>query len=118
MTLIEVTLVLSVLLSILSVAMIGVQAYKRGTDRSRCIQSIAYVQKAMRSYSNFNGLGPGDTVPDLKEEIIGPGKLVPTEPRCTASGIYTFGGDIISPQGVAYMTCSVPDHAPKTTAGW
>ena len=68
MTLIEVTLVISVLLTLTSILFVGIVAYKKGTDRAHCIQNIARVQKAVRSYGNLSGLGPGDSITDLKDE--------------------------------------------------
>ena len=118
MTLIEVTLVIAVLLSLTSVLFVGVVAYKKGTDRSYCIQNIARVQKAVRSYGNLSGLGPGDSVTDLKSQIIGPGKFVPLEPVCPAGGTYTFGGDVLPPGSTLYLDCDIDTHLPKSSNGW
>ena len=51
MTLIEITLVIAVLLGLISVLFIGVAAYKKGSDRAKCILNIATVQKAVRCFS-------------------------------------------------------------------
>lgn len=118
MTLIEVTLVIAVLLSLTSILFVGVVAYKKGTDRSHCIQNIARVQKAVRSYGNLSGLGPGDSVTNLKDAIIGPGKFVPFDPVCPAGGTYSFGGDILPPGSTLYLDCDIDTHLPKSSTGW
>ncbi len=117
-TLIEVTLVVSVLLGMILVLFLGVSAYKKGSDRALCIQNIASVQKAMRSYSNLFALGPGNSVANLKDEIIGPDKFIEAEPVCRSGGTYTYGGDTIPLASVAYLSCSLPDHVPSTVSGW
>lgn len=114
----EVTLVIFVILSMTLVLFIGVGAYKKGSNRALCIQNIASVQTAIRSYSNLYARSPGETVADLKNKIIGPGKFMEWEPVCLSGGIYTYAGDAIPPSSVAYLSCSVPEHVPKTVSGW
>jgi type II secretory pathway pseudopilin PulG len=70
LTLIEVTLVVTVLLGLISVTFVGVLAYKQGANRAMCIQNVSSVQKAMRSYCNFHELNPGDLVADLRGKVI------------------------------------------------
>ncbi len=118
MTLIEVTLVISVLLTLTSVLFMGSIAYKRGTDRAHCIQNIASVQKAVRSYGNLAGLAPGDTVANLKTKIIGADKLVPIEPDCPAGGLYNYAGDTLPATSTLYLDCDLPNHEPKNFSGW
>ena len=118
MTLIEVTLVISILLTLTSVLFIGTIAYKRGTDRAHCIQNIASVQKAVRTYGNMAGLDPGDTVDGLKSEIIGPDKLVPLEPACPAGGLYQYAGDQLPAPSQLYLECDFSMHEPKNSHGW
>ncbi len=62
MTLIEVTLVIAVLLGLISVLFIGVKAYKRGSDRAKCILNVSTLQKAVRSYQNLYELEEGDAL--------------------------------------------------------
>lgn len=118
LTLIEVTVVVAVLLSMISVLFLGVAAYKKGSDRALCIQNIASVQKAVRSYSNLYSYGTGETVANLKDEIIGPGKFFETDPVCRSGGTYTYGGDVIPAPSVAYLSCSISDHLPASISGW
>ncbi len=118
MTLIEVTLVIAVLLGLTSVLFLGTAAYKRGTDRSFCIQNIASVQKAVRSYANLAGLNPGDHAPGLKDAIIGADKFIRMEPVCPSGGVYTYGDDFLPHGSVLYLVCDQPLHEPKSSEGW
>lgn len=117
-TLIELTLVISVLLGLIAVLFIGVRAYRRGTDRAVCIQNIASAQKAVRSLGNLRDLGPGDTVAGLRSELIGPGKFVPQEPDCPGGGTYSDNGDVLPDPGIPYLSCTLPEHLPQTTQNW
>ena len=118
MTLIEVTLVIAILLSLTSILFVGIVAYKKGTDRAHCIQNLARVQKAVRSYGNLSGFNPGDSIPNLKDEIVGPGKFVPLDPICPGGGTYTFGGDILPAPSMLYLDCDISTHLPKSSTGW
>ena len=118
MTLVEVSLVIAVMLGLISVLLIGFKAYKAGADRATCIQNIGTVQKAMRSYSNLSGNFPGDTVPGLQSEIIGPDKFLNELSPCPGGGTYTFSGDTIIDTGDLFMDCSIGDHVPTVTKGW
>lgn len=118
LTLIEVTLVIAVLLGLISVLFIGVAAYKKGSDRAKCILNIATVQKAVRSYQNLYELSIGEALVDT--DIAGPGKMIETTPACPASGTYTFGTTVPA-ASTAYLTCSLSatdDHVPASIAGW
>lgn len=119
LTLIEVTLVIAVLLGLISVLFIGVAAYKKGSDRAKCILNIATVQKAARSYQNLYDLRNGDAL--VVGTIAGAGKMIETTPDCPdPSGGYTFESTVPTP-GTAYVTCSLSasdDHVPASTDGW
>lgn len=125
MTLLELTVVILVLLSLITLLFIAAQAWKRGADRAICIMNIQNVQKGVRAYQNLYGYGPGSTVSDLKSQIIGYGRFVETTPVCPGGGNYTFGGengeDVIPPMGSLYMECdlSLSDlHEPNLTIDW
>ncbi len=120
LTLIEVTLVIAVLLGLISVLFIGVAAYKKGSDRAKCILNIATVQKAVRSYQNLYELSIGQAL--ASTDISGPGKMIETTPACPAAGTYTFGTTVPA-ASTAYLTCSLSavadgGHAPASIAGW
>jgi hypothetical protein len=116
--LVEVSLVITVMLGLISVLLIGFKAYKEGADRATCIQNIGTVQKAMRSYSNLNGNFPGDAIGDFQSEIIGPNKFLNALAPCPGGGTYTFSGDTIVEVGDLYINCSIGDHEPTIVHGW
>ena len=53
-TLIELTVVILVLLTLIAVLFVGAQIYKQGADRSACILNIRNIQLAVRSNENLN----------------------------------------------------------------
>lgn len=125
MTLLEMTLVLMVLFSLVSIVFVGASAWKRGAERSLCVVNIQAVQKGVRSYSNMYGFDPGANVPGLRSKIIGDGKFVETTPVCRTPGTYSYGlsygEDIIPPVGTLYLECSLAvdkGHVPQSTSDW
>ena len=125
MTLLELTVVILVLLTLISVLFFGAKAWKRGSDRATCILQIHSVQKGLRSYANLNGFSPGDAATSLKAQVIGLGKFIEVEPKCPATGTYsfgqTYGTDTIPPIGDLYMQCSLStadNHEPPSHAEW
>ncbi|MCB1230049.1 MAG: type II secretion system protein [Verrucomicrobiae bacterium] len=120
MTLIEITLVIAVLLGLISVLFIGVAAYKKGSDRAKCILNIATVQKAIRSYQNLYELENGDTVA-ATSTIIGTDRMIEVAPDCPAepNGTHYTFKTVVPDPGVAFLTCDfATDHAPTSTDGW
>lgn len=117
-TLVEVTLVVSVLLGLISVTLFGASAYKEGTNRAMCIQHAANAQKAVRSFSNLYDFVPGNQVPGLRTKIYSEGGFLPIEPTCPSNGEYTFLDDQIPQLGTLYLTCSIPGHAPRENSIW
>jgi hypothetical protein len=125
MTLLEMTIVILVLLSLVTVLFFGAQAWKRGSDRALCIIHIQNVQKGVRSYANLYGFEPGANAPGLQGQVIGMGKFVETSPVCPGSGTYSFGqvfgADTIPPMGTLYMECDLAasdTHVPVVTPDW
>jgi type II secretory pathway pseudopilin PulG len=127
MTLLELTVVILVLLSLISILFIGARAWKKGSDRAGCIIQIRNVQQGIRSFANMNGLNPGDAVPggSWHALVIGPGLFVEREPLCAAGGVYAPAADGVIPAiGTLGIVCSMagsPDlHTPKAAdmAGW
>lgn len=125
MTLLEMTVVILVLLTLITVMFFGVQAWKRGSDRAICIIHIQNVQKGLRSYANLNGYVEGNHVPNLQGQVIGLGKFVEAAPICPSGGTYsygtTFGNEIIPPIGQLYAGCSLKttaEHEPPEHADW
>jgi len=119
LTLVEVTLVIALLLSMISILFIGVSAYKKGAHRAKCILNLASVQKAVRSHQNLYALKNGE--PLAITDIAGAGKLLETTPGCPdPDGSYTFGTEVPASNN-AYATCSLSgseQHVPVTLSGW
>ena len=128
MTLLELTVVILVLLSLISILFIGARAWKKGSDRAASILTIRNVQQAVRSFSNMNGHNPGDTVATLQTDLFGAGKFIendPTGPGAThpaGTGVsYVIASATTIPVvGTLYMTASDPEYAPTagTTDDW
>lgn len=122
MTLLEMTVVILVLLSLITILFLGAQAWKRGSDRAICIINIQNVQKGVRSYSNLYGFEPGTSVTGLKEQIIGFGRFVENNPTCPGGGVYSFESETMIPNmGILYMECELAhsdQHVPNATSDW
>lgn len=123
MTLLELTVVILVLLSLISILFIGARAWKKGSDRAGCILNIRNFQQAVRSYGNMHQLEPGDTSPALNTVIIGTGLFMENAPTCPGKGTYSgTTGTTIPAVGTVALTCSLaaaPDlHAPTNTQDW
>ena len=126
MTLLEITVVILVLLSLISILFVGARAWKRGSDRALCIMHLQSVQKGVRSYANLYGFEVGDHAPDLQNKVIGLGRFVETVPTCPKGGTYSYGqtsgNETIPPLGELYMVCDLATsqdaHEPKYHAEW
>ena len=143
-TLIELTVVILVLLTLIGVLFIGAQIYKRGADRSACILNIRNIQLAVRSNQNLNeGISVGQpiqfateifdvgttssagvftvTTPNFLTRPLCP--LTPaTDPGYALVANYPNSGIVIAtciPNGVAGTSAeNVNDHFPTNTSGW
>lgn len=132
MTLIEITVVILVLLTLISVLFIGANIYKKGADRAACILNIRNIHQAVRADQNLNNKNAAD--PDVtppiagdtltRTDIIGTGKYLETEPKCpTDAAIYTLVGNYPK-TGTVAATCANNssatglNHAPDSTEGW
>jgi type II secretory pathway pseudopilin PulG len=76
MTLLELTVVILVLLSLVSILFMGASAWKKGSDRAASTLQIRNVQQAVRAHSNMTGKNPGDTTAITLGDIFGPGKYI------------------------------------------
>ena len=122
MTLLEMTVVILVLFSLVSILFIGARAWKAGSDRAACIVQIRTVQQGVRSYASTKNITPGTTVNGLSALIIGTGKFVEKNPVCPGGGTYTFTtANVIPTIGALYMACSLSasdGHEPDNIADW
>jgi competence protein ComGC len=122
MTLLEMTVVILVLLSMVTLLFVSGRAWKNGSDRALCIVNLEMVQKAVRSFSNLYGYMPGESVPGLENKVIGSGLFVDSMPECPGTGSYSTLGDQIPEIGTPYMSCSLAaggyGHAASNTEDW
>ena len=108
MTLLELTVVILVLLSLISILFIGARAWKKGSDRSASLITIRNVQQAVRSFANMNNKNEGDAV--ASTDIFGAGKFVSTDPTTIShpggAGLAYVVADAtkIPATGVLYLT--------------
>ena len=125
MTLLELTIVILVLMSLISILFVGAQAWKRGSDRTMCIMNVQTVQKSLRSYANLYGYSEGENVSALRERLISSDAYLSAPPVCPGGGTYTYGEmygtDTIPPLGNLYLACSLSetsDHIPTNHSDW
>jgi prepilin-type N-terminal cleavage/methylation domain-containing protein len=113
MTLLELTVVILVLLSLISILFIGARAWKRGSDRAANILNIRNVQQAVRAHANVRGLLEGATL--ASTEIIGSGKYLNTVSAPITDISYAYTGTVPA-IGTLYTT--VTYTAPATAADY
>ncbi|MEO5716343.1 MAG: prepilin-type N-terminal cleavage/methylation domain-containing protein [Luteolibacter sp.] len=104
MTLLELTVVILVLLSLISILFIGARAWKKGSDRSANILNVRNIQQAVRGLQNTKEKAPTDTV-DEDNTIFGTGAYLkkPVPPVASGATAYTFGTTFGDP-GVIFTT--------------
>ncbi len=137
MTLLELTVVILVLLSLIAILFIGARAWKKGSDRAGCIMNIRNVQQAVRGHMNMNALNvvPASTliysspaVPAGVDPVTS--AVIPAVaavdgylpgPSCPAQGVYTYTAGAAAPPGTIILSCSLSvteDHIPAGTSNW
>jgi len=129
MTLIEITVVILVLLTLIAVLFIGANIYKQGADRAACILNIRNIHQDVRADQNLNGKNAGDTL--TSTDIIGTGKYIETAPACpTAGGTYTMDATYPVVSNVAALCAEFDgtsgsdaaaadrNHTPDNINGW
>lgn len=121
MTLLELTVVILVLLSLISILFVGARAWKKGSDRAANIMNIRNVQQAVRGQQNMRGLAVAALLP--KESIVGEAGFL-REPTPPDSGIVYTGqylGTVPGP-GILYLDpvynspLIAGDYHPEATA--
>ena len=142
MTLIEITVVILVLLTLISVLFIGANIYKKGADRAACVLNIRNVHQAVRANQNLQGINTG-TALDMAGSIYSAegAERYLTQPTCPSAG-GAYAPETNYPViGTAAVTCvqfgastedeitasevvdgpplrSITDHKPASVAGW
>ena len=123
MTLLELTIVILVLLSLVSILFIGARAWKRGSDRAGCILNIRNVQQAVRSHQNVYNLADGDNLPRATIYSNTAGSSYLTTPVCPGGGTYDETLTKVPALGVLYLPCSndaaaAGSHHPTAYTDW
>ena len=119
MTLLELTVVILVLLSLVSILFLGARAWKKGSDRSCCVMNIRNTQQAVRAYQNMYQIPTGAAL-ELEGTVIGPGKFIERPPRCPSGGEYEPAG-VMPPQGSLAISCNLASsqgHNPPVNSDW
>ena len=135
MTLIEMSVVITILLTLVSVLFIGAQSWKRGSDRAACIVTQRNIQVAVRSYQNLYGYSPGGRpyadygTQDIARHLFEKGyiesalyELAAGQKTCYGNGTYQRpGADVFPLPGALYAQCSLSvsaNHAPTNSSDW
>lgn len=119
MTLLELTVVIIVLLSLVTILLIGAQGWKDGADRSACVLNIRNAQNATRAYQNTRAV-PGGAEFNSFTEIFGPDKFFSNAPLCPSGGFYEHI-DHMPFVGELAMKCDLADsrdHIPPNSYDW
>ena len=95
MTLLELTVVILVLLSLISILFVGARAWKKGSDRSANIMNIRNCQQAMRGEQNMKQLNPGAAFvqTDLEEYMKFPQNI--------GTAVTYAAGTVITPESAS-----------------
>lgn len=117
-TLVEITLVVSILVALSSLAFVGVTSYREGANRAVCIHQVANMQKVMRAYCNLEQLAPGQEMTDLVDRLQKETQVYRELPHCPSGGEYHFHKEGVPEIGSLLMSCSLDAHQPRETVGW
>ena len=128
MTLLELTVVILVLLSLISILFIGARAWKKGSDRAGCILNIRNTQQAVRGFMNMHD----NTLPTANADIFGATGYI-KEPICpsdtaatkTITTSYTYSAAAVNTTATTAganlaLTCKIDatTHVPTDAASW
>lgn len=125
MTLLELTVVILVLLSLISVLFVGARAWKKGSDRAACVLNIRNAQQAVRGFANMNNKSDGDTF--TEGDVFGAGKVMNNtvaELKCPQEGAAAYSAaasGVVPAVGTLYLACSAgltDSHIPTEYANW
>ena len=106
MTLLELTVVILVLLSLISILFIGARAWKKGSDRAANILNIRNVQQAVRAHANVRGLAEGVAL--ASTDIVGTGKYLNSVTAPNTDITYTYGAAVPA-IGTLYLVAAYAD---------
>jgi prepilin-type N-terminal cleavage/methylation domain-containing protein len=125
MTLLELTVVILVLLSLISILFVGARAWKKGSDRATNILNFRNAQQAMRGHANMKQILISGAC--TSDDIYGPTAYLkkPTPPNTEIGTEYTTG-TTVPEVGTLWLTAAygganaTADFAPSATvyADW
>lgn len=135
LTLIELTVVILVLMSLVAILFIGARGWKNGTDRATCILKIRNVQIATRTYQNIYGYNAGglpyasEGTQNIAAHLLEKGYIeqdtydnTQGTNTCPGNGRYSTPFPDVFPQvGALYMVCSLSNssnHVPQIHTDW
>ncbi|MES2924880.1 MAG: prepilin-type N-terminal cleavage/methylation domain-containing protein [Verrucomicrobiota bacterium] len=117
MTLLELTVVILVLLSLISILFIGARAWKKGSDRAANILNIRNVQQAVRAHANVRALAIADTL--ASTDIVGSGKYLNSVTSPNTDIGYAYGTTVPAIGSLyllaTYAAGTTVDYAPAAT---
>ncbi len=119
MTLLELTVVILVLLSLIAILFVGARAWKKGSDRAACILNIRNVQQAVRGHQNMNNLALAASL-TAATIYSADGTAYLKTPACPAGGTYSPGSEVPA-YGTLYISCSLAtsdNHVPTGYGDW
>ena len=118
-TLLETTIVILIILSLVAILFVGTRGWRRGADRSACMLNIRNAQAAVRAYQNTRGVAEGSFL-DMSAEIIGPGKYLAANPSCPGGGNYLHISHVpfIGELAISCSLSGSEDHHPDNAGGW
>jgi len=135
-TLVEMTVVISVSLSLISFATASARAWKRNSDRADCVAALRNFQMTVRSYQNLYGYSDGmhqvsvNGSCDIADQLLQRDLITKNQHRqatgketCSGGGTYSrTQPDRFPLQGEAYLNCSLSiapeNHSPDASASW
>lgn len=134
-TLLELTIVLSVLLALVGILFIGTRAWARGSDRAGCMIIQRNVQMSVRSYQNLYGYNPGSMpaaeggTQSIAQHLFDKGYIGPDcfamitgISPCPGGGTYSIAQvDVFPLPGELYARCSLESsqrHALDPDVEW
>jgi len=113
MTLLELTVVILVLLSLIAILFVGARAWKKGSDRAGCLMNIRNLQQAVRGDQNMRNSAPGASGL-VATNIIGANGYITNAPTCPTdkTTAYTLGAEGNYPGlGTLYAACNSAEKA-------
>ena len=111
MTLIELTVVILVLLSLISVLFIGAKAWKDGSDNATCVMNIRNFQTGARSYTNMQPDTATPTTAVDKAAVYTFMSVTPSLCPKTKADDYTVSGNYGDAPGTIFLACPNGDGA-------